>query len=276
MRRPWRTWFILFFIVAALLITGYRLAERQGLLVALILAIALVAEVYVFTHTRFIETMNGRELEGRDPWNLLAQVRILAREFKIPAPRIYVMPYATATGFALGRAWQKGRIVLSEGALNQLDDSERNILVGFLMCQIRRRDTLGLSLGHAIGSVLLFPSMILYRTLTLILRRRSRPIVFFETLIAPIASLAVQFTVGRQIYLDCDREAAQILRSPEGLALTLWKLESWATSCPLPVPPSGAHMFVVNPLTGKNWNRYFHNQPAVAKRIHLLVGRYPI
>jgi heat shock protein HtpX len=109
-------------------------------------------------------------------------------------------------------------------------------------------------------------------------------------ILAPIAALIIQLAVSRGREYGADRSGAQLTGDPEGLAQALLVLDQ-ATKrqpgilgrmgqrmpgrggqAPAPVPapaanPAFAHLFIVNPLSGRDVASLFSTHPAIADRV---------
>ena len=61
----------------------------------------------------------------------------------------------------------------------------------------------------------------------------------------------------------------------EGLASALEKLGAYSGRLPLDAKPATAHMFIVNPLSGKSLMNLFSTHPPLEDRIARLPGNEP-
>jgi heat shock protein HtpX len=95
------------------------------------------------------------------------------------------------------------------------------------------------------------------------------------SIIAPMAAMIIQMAVSRSREYLADATGAQIAGSPEGLARALEKLGSYSRRIPMDANPSTAHMFIVNPLSGKSLQSLFSTHPPVEERISRLRGARP-
>jgi heat shock protein HtpX len=93
-------------------------------------------------------------------------------------------------------------------------------------------------------------------------------------LVAPIAATLIQLAISRSREYAADEAGARIHGNPESLARALEKLEMASSVRPLPVNPSMAHMFIVNPLKnvkgGMNFGGLFGTHPPLEERIRRL------
>jgi heat shock protein HtpX len=92
------------------------------------------------------------------------------------------------------------------------------------------------------------------------------------SVLAPIAAMLIQMAISRSREYQADSTGAQIAGNPKGLAAALEKLGNFAARRPLNVSPSTAHMYIVNPLSGKGVSNLFSTHPPLESRIARLRG----
>ena len=68
---------------------------------------------------------------------------------------------------------------------------------------------------------------------------------------------------------------ASFAGNPEGLAGALEKLGAYSQKIPMDANPSTAHMFIVNPLSGRRLMSLFSTHPPLEERIARLRGAPP-
>jgi heat shock protein HtpX len=69
-----------------------------------------------------------------------------------------------------------------------------------------------------------------------------------------------------------DDGGAKVSGKPYGLAGALEKLSRASQAVPMEANPSTAHMFIVNPLTGRSLMSLFSTHPPIEERIARLRG----
>jgi len=89
-------------------------------------------------------------------------------------------------------------------------------------------------------------------------------------ILAPIAATIIQMAISRSREFLADSEGAMLSGKPLGLASALDKLSRAAQLIPMEANPSTAHMFIVNPLTGKSLMNLFSTHPPIEERIERL------
>ena len=278
LRGPLKAWFFLSTFSLALIVAGFTLGDRQGLILGVGLALGINTLVFFYGDWRTLRVFQNSKLEGQDPWGLMPLVRKKSQQLKLPPPEIYILEHETPQAFSIGRNWHSAKICLTRGLLRLLTPAEIEIVVALELTRIERLDTFSFQVASAFGDSVLLVSSFLDRTLRLVLGSAPSPQYqgFFQNLMSPLACLAVRLTVGPQNYLQADKKTAERIHDAKGLAAVLWKLESYATTRPLLVPPSMAHLFIVNPLTGYGRDQYFPVQPTIQRRIEHLLGYYPL
>ena len=89
-------------------------------------------------------------------------------------------------------------------------------------------------------------------------------------ILAPIAATLIQLAISRSREYLADETGARLAHNPEGLARALEKLEMASERIPMDANPSTAHMFIVNPLSGKTMANLFSTHPPIEERIRRL------
>ena len=94
------------------------------------------------------------------------------------------------------------------------------------------------------------------------------------SILAPLAAMLVQMAVSRSREYHADATGARISGDGSGLAGALEKLGAYSRRLPMQnADPSSAHMFIVNPLSGKSMASLFSTHPPIEERIARLRGR---
>jgi heat shock protein HtpX len=85
--------------------------------------------------------------------------------------------------------------------------------------------------------------------------------------------MMIQMAISRTREYKADATAAEVTGTPYGLAHALEKLGKASQRIPMEANPSTAHMFIVNPLSGRSMMRLFSTHPPLEDRIRRLLGR---
>jgi len=86
-------------------------------------------------------------------------------------------------------------------------------------------------------------------------------------ILAPIAAMLIQMAVSRAREFQADATGARLAGKPWGLAKALEKLEMASKAVPMDASPATAHLFIVNPLSGRSLLRLFSTHPPIEERI---------
>jgi heat shock protein HtpX len=92
-------------------------------------------------------------------------------------------------------------------------------------------------------------------------------------ILAPLAAMLVQMAISRTREYAADEMGARICGQPMWLASALSKIENAAHQIPnedAERSPATAHMFIINPLSGRAMDNLFTTHPATQNRIAAL------
>jgi len=93
----------------------------------------------------------------------------------------------------------------------------------------------------------------------------------FMMIVAPIAAMLIQMAVSRSREYMADEGGAKITADPLSLASALRKLHMGVQNIPMEVnsatATSTAHLFIVNPLSGRSLAGLFSTHPPMEERI---------
>ena len=96
-------------------------------------------------------------------------------------------------------------------------------------------------------------------------------------ILAPLAAMLIQMAISRSREYGADEAGARISGDPRALAAALTKLEAGAKAIPMRnAGAATAHLFIVNPLTGRSLASLFSTHPPVrdrVQRLEAMVGR---
>jgi len=84
--------------------------------------------------------------------------------------------------------------------------------------------------------------------------------------------MLIQLAVSRAREYQADAGGARMAGTPLGLAAALEKLHRVSERQPLEAGPATAHLFIVNPLSGRTLMTLFSTHPPVEERVARLRG----
>ena len=170
-------------------------------------------------------TMRVKYVRRQDYPRIFQMVEGLAVRAGIPMPRICIAQIPLPNAFAFGRSLKDGRVCLTEGILNLLNEDELKAVLGHELTHLKNRDVLTITLLSVIP-------MIMYRIAWQFLffgRRRDERggnaviIGMIAFLFYFLTNLLVMYASRIREYF-ADRGSVELGNRPASLASSLYKL----------------------------------------------------
>jgi heat shock protein HtpX len=258
---------------------GQVMGGYQGMLVALVFAAAINFGSYWFSDKIVLKMYGGREVGPNEAPQLYEIVHNLTVRAGLPMPKLYVIPTGGANAFATGRDPQHAAVAVTEGIVRILSRDELEGVLAHELSHVGNRDILISSIAATLaGVIMMLADMARWAALFGGFSRDERDngggvIGLLATVIlAPLAAMLIQFAISRSREFQADASAAQLLHTGEPLARALEKLHMAAERLPMDASPQTAHMFIVNPLSGRSLASLFSTHPPAEERIRRLRG----
>jgi heat shock protein HtpX len=271
-----KTWVLIAALGGLFVLIGGWLGGTNGMAIALGIAVLFNFSMYWYSDKIAIATTRSREVSEREYPRLYAIVRDLTAMQHMPMPRIYVSEMMQPNAFATGRNPSHAAVSVTQGILQLLDERELRGVLAHEISHVGNRDILISSIAAGIGMSITF----LARFAMFFGGGNDRdgaPFgafgLLFAWILAPIAAAIIQMAVSRSREYQADESGALLSHDPEALAGALRKLDSAAKQVPVPatVSPAEAHLFIVNPFSGRNaaqaFGNLFSTHPPTAARI---------
>ena len=274
-----KTTMLLGLLTVLLVLGGMALGGQEGMVMAFILALVMNFGTYFFSDKIVLSMYNAREIGESDSPEIFSIVRDLSRKAGIPMPRVYHIPSEQPNAFATGRNPEHAAVAFTDGIVRILDREELAGVLAHELGHIRNRDILlGTIAATLAGAISMLANMAQWSMLFGGSRNDEREggghpaLMILMMILAPIAALLVQMAISRTREYKADRTGAELVGSPVPLASALRKLEQAAQRIPMNAEPATAHMFIVSPLTGKDFASLFSTHPPTEKRIAALMA----
>lgn len=272
-----KTLALMTFLTVLLVFAGSALGGRSGMVMAFSLAVIMNFGAYWFSDKIVLRMYGAQPVTEAQAPELYSVVRTLSQRAGMPMPKVYIIPSATPNAFATGRNPEHGVVAVTEGIMRLLNRDELAGVLAHELAHIKHRDILtGTIVATVAGAISMLAQMAHWAMLFGGGRHDDEegggnPLAaLIMMIVAPIAAMLVQMAISRTREYEADAGGAGISGNPYGLANALLKLEQGAQAIPMDANPATAHMFIVNPLSGRGLMTLFSTHPPIAERVKKL------
>jgi heat shock protein HtpX len=280
MGNTFKTAFLLTALTLFLLFVGEVLGGRNGLVIALGIAVVMNFVSYFYSDKIALAMYRAKPVSREDLPRAYDVVERLTRKVGLPMPKIYVIPTESPNAFATGRNPQHASVAVTQGILNLLNDEELEGVLAHELGHVRNRDILISSVAATIaGAITFLARMAMWGAIFGGFGGRDDERgggglgALLMLILAPIAAMLIQLAISRSREYAADETGAHFTGNPYALASALKKLDAYSRRLPMAATPNTAHLFIVQPLLGMNMGNLFSTHPPIAKRIERLTGR---
>lgn len=267
-------------LTALFMAAGQALGGKQGMTMALIMALAMNFFAYWFSDKMALAMSGAREVSRQEAPELHTMVEDLARRANLPKPRVYIMPQETPNAFATGRNPEHSAVAVTAGLMRILNRDELEGVLAHELAHIKNRDILISSIAAVMaGAISYLATMAQWAMIFGGGRSNDEEsdgggliggIVMM--IVAPIAAMLIQMAISRSREYLADATGAKICGHPASLASALKRLEETNHRLPMDVNPATAQMYIVNPLSGGAIASLFSTHPPMAERVKRLLA----
>jgi heat shock protein HtpX len=266
--------FMLIAAMTALFATvGFFVGGQSGMMIAFGIACVMNIGSYWFSDSIVLKMYKAQPVAGGELFDL---VRQLAERAQIPMPRVYIIDNPQPNAFATGRNPSHAAVALNTGLIHIMNRDELAGVIAHELAHIKNRDTLTMTVTATLaGAIGMLGNMAMFMGGGRDENGHSRnPIIGIIIMIAaPLVASIVQMAISRTREYSADKAGAEISGNPLALASALAKLQGGATRIGNETAennPSTAHMFIINPLSGRGMDNLFSTHPNTENRIRAL------
>ena len=266
-------------LTGLMMFIGRYLGGNQGMVIAFAFAIMMNFGAYWFSDKIVLKMYRARPVSEAEAPDLHRMVRQLAQQAGLPMPKICVMPSESPNAFATGRNPEHAVVAVTEGILRLLDENELKGVLAHELAHVKHRDILIGSIAATLaGAIMMVASMARWAALFGGLGGRDDDDgggvigLIAMSILAPMAAMLIQMAISRSREYAADAAGASFSGSPRGLASALKKIAASSRRAPMKAEPATAHMFIMNPLSGKRLMNLFSTHPPVEERIRRLTA----
>ncbi|MBS3152508.1 M48 family metalloprotease [Candidatus Woesearchaeota archaeon] len=271
--------FLVLIVIIFMVFLGYLIglilgSVLAGVMIAVSVSIFLTL-IGVFSGDDIVLSASHAEPADKKQYaNLVNTVEGLSIAAGIPMPKVYVIKDPTINAMAIGRNPKKASIAVTTGALEKLNRSELEGVIGHEMSHIKNYDVRFMMLTTILVGIVILLSDFFIRAFFYSGGDNDRkvPAVFLVfalvlAILAPIGGTLIKLAVSRKREFLADANGALLTRHPQGLANALKKIKEDGTNPSSTANKAIAHLYFSNPF--KNGN-LFSTHPDIDGRISRL------
>jgi heat shock protein HtpX len=256
---------------------GSLLGGRQGMMLALIVALGMNFFSYWFSDTMVLKMYNAQQVDETSAPQFYRMVQDLAARAELPMPRVFIINDESPNAFATGRNPEHAAVAATTGIMKVLSERELRGVMAHELAHVKHRDilisTVSATMAGAISMLANFAMFFGGRDSE---GRSRNPIVgILVMLLAPLAASLIQMAISRSREYEADRGGAEISGDPQALAAALQKIHRVAQGLPLEAAerhPETAQMMIVNPLSAGGLRGMFSTHPPMEERVARLLA----
>jgi heat shock protein HtpX len=270
-----KTFLLMLVLTALFILVGTALGGRTGAVYAFVFAALMNFITYWFSDKIVLRMYGAKEVSQSEAPALYGIVAELTSKASLPMPKVYIIENDTPNAFATGRNPQHAAVAVTSGILRILSRDELMGVIGHELSHVQHRDILISTIAATMaGAISMLATMARWGAMFGGFRSNDEEggrggnilVVLFVSIFASIAAMLIQMAISRSREYMADEGGAH-LSHPAYLAKALGKLDMAAHRIPMDANPSTAHMFIVNPLTGKGVLSLFSTHPPIEERI---------
>lgn len=212
------------------------------------------------------------EAEAPELYRIVGRV---AETAGLPRPRIFVIDQPAPNAFATGRDPEHAVVAVTRGILDIVTERELTGVLAHELGHVRNRDTFVMAVVASIAGAISYIAQMAQWSMWFGGGDRddrdsgSLGIIgmLLGIILLPLAAMLVQLAISRSREYGADDQGAEISHDPLALASALRKLDGYSKKIPLPVNPSLAPLFIVQPLLPGGLTGLFSTHPPIEERI---------
>ena len=278
--RVFRTTFLLVALTLLLMFIGQAFGGRNGMTIALGLAVVMNAFAYFFSDKIALMSSGAQPVTREQLPRLYAVMERLAAKANLPVPKLYIVPEAAPNAFATGRNPHHASVAVTQGLLELMNDDELEGVIAHELSHVRNYDILISSVAATIaGAIVHLASMGRWAMIfggwgggDREERGGGGISALLMLFLAPFAAMLLQLGLSRQREYSADETGAKMVGNPYGLISALQKLGAYNNRIPTTaIGPSTSSLCIVKPMFGGGGlTSLFSTHPPLSDRIAAL------
>jgi len=273
-----KTTLLLSLLTVLMVLMGNAIGGQAGMVIAFFIALGMNFFSYWYSDKIVLKMYGAKEIGENDNPAFYNMVRRLAIRAGLPMPRVYIIPSESPNAFATGRNPSHAAVAATEGILRILSSEELEGVMAHELAHVKNRDILVGSIAATFaGAISMLGNMLQWGAILGMGRDEEGEGAgnvigsLVMAIVAPLAALLIQMSVSRSREYLADETGASICGRPMALANALRKLHVASQKMPIKgAQPATAHMFIVNPFSGKSLVKWLSTHPPMKERISRL------
>ena len=272
-----KTTVLLAALTVLIVLIGRMFGGNQGMMIAFVFAMVMNFGSYWFSDKIVLAMYRAKELTPTEAPEIHQMVDELAQRGGLPKPRIYMIPSEAPNAFATGRNPEHAVVAVTQGIVRLLNPEELKGVLAHELGHVKNRDILIGSIAATLaGVVMMLASMARFAAIFGLGGSDDDDGggiigLILMSIMAPLGAMLIQMAISRSREYLADETGARLAGNPRSLASALEKLASASQRIPMQqASPATAHMFIVNPLSGGGFSRWFSTHPPVEERVRRL------
>ena len=271
-----KTTMLMTVLTVLLVLAGDFIGGNNGMVFAFVFALAMNFGSYWFSDKIVLAMYRAKEITSDENPTIFEVVQDLTTRAGLPMPRIYMIDSDQPNAFATGRDPQHAAVAVTSGIMRMMPKNELRGVIAHELAHVKHRDILISSIAATIaGAITMLANVAEWAMIFGGFGgggggddERSNPIAaLIMIIVAPLAAMLVQMAISRSREYDADEGGAKMSGDPMALASALRRLETAKEEIPMKAPPATAHMFIINPLSGRSFKNLFSTHPPIEDRI---------
>ncbi len=271
--------FIVGLVVGLLYAIGYIFLPGFAIFFLIFAVVWMGVHVHIsynYGDSIVLKATNAKPADPVKHIHLINTVEGLSIAAGIPAPKVYVVDDPEINAFACGKNPKHASIAITTGALENLNRTEMEGVVGHEISHIKNYDIRFMTLVAVLVGLAAILSYMLLRACWYGAAGRRRGgkegllilVGFILAIITPIVCRLVQAMISRRREFLADTSSVQLTRYPDGLASALEKIRN-KNQGKMKVSESISHLFISDPVRSP-LDSLFATHPPLEKRIEVL------
>lgn len=275
-----RTGALLIVLSVLLVIVGGALGGRNGMQIALGIAVLINGISYFFSDKIALKSSGAQPVTREQLPRLYQVMERLAAKANIPVPALYVVPDLAPNAFATGRSPKHASVAVTQGLLQLMNDDELEGVIAHELSHVRNYDILTSSIAATVAGAITYMAQM--GKWAMIFggfggnrdddRGGGGLSALLMIFLAPFAALLLQLFLSRTREYAADETGARMVGQPYGLISALEKLGAYNKRIPTSaISPSTSSLCIVKPLFGGGTiSSLFSTHPPLEDRIAVL------